>query len=149
MATIEEKAVERFCDGYSCTQAVLSVYAAKQGLDEATAVRLAAGFGGGIGRTGQTCGAVTGAIMVIGLMRGSAVAQDREAKDEVYRLTQALLRNFEDRCGSTQCRELLECDISEPKGYARAREQDLFATRCPAYVKAVIQILEELKLDYS
>lgn len=145
MTTIEDQAVERFCDGYTCTQAVLSVCAEKYGLEEDTAVRIAAGFGGGIGRTGQTCGALTGAIMAIGLMRGSAVAQDQEAKDEVYRLTQALLKRFEDRCGSTLCRELLECDISEPEGYARAREQDLFATRCPAYVKTAIQILEELK----
>lgn len=149
MNTQEVEAVSRFCDGYSCSQAVLSVYGARYGLAEDTAVRIAAGFGGGIGRTGQTCGALTGAIMVIGLMRGSAVAQDRAAKDEVYRLGQEMLRTFEDRCGSTQCRELLECDISGPEGYARAREQDLFQTRCPAYVKTVIQILEELKPDYS
>ncbi len=149
MTTIEEQTVERFCDGYSCTQAVLSVCASRYGLDEDTAVRIAAGFGGGIGRSGRTCGAATGAIMVLGLMRGSAVAQDRAAKDEVYRLAQALLKRFEDRCGSSQCRELLGCDISGPEGYAQAREQDLFATRCPAYLKTVVQILEELTSDYS
>jgi C_GCAxxG_C_C family probable redox protein len=145
MTTLEENAVSRFCNGYTCTQAVLSVYAEELGLDEDAAIRIAGGFGGGIGRTGHTCGAVTGAIMVIGLMHGSAVAQDREAKDEVYSLVQEMLRRFEDRCGSTLCRELLECDISVPEEYARAREQDLFQTRCPAFVKTVIQIVEELK----
>ena len=65
-----ERAVRRFAEGFNCSQAILSAYAEHFGLEEETAMKVAAGFGGGMGRLGRTCGAVTGAFMETRLTRG-------------------------------------------------------------------------------
>ncbi len=140
----QDDAVNKFCDGLSCSQAVLSTYGIEYGLDTELALKIATGFGGGLARQGGTCGAVTGAVMVIGLNRGSLSSADREAKEETYRAIREFLQRFERECGSTICRELLGCDISQPSGYARAREQNLFQTHCPGYVGSAMGILEEI-----
>ncbi len=140
----KDDAVNKFCDGLSCSQAVLSTYGAEHGLDTELALKIATGFGGGLARQGGTCGAVTGAVMVIGLDRGSLSPEDREAKEDTYRAVREFMRRFEEECGSTICRELLGCDISQPSGYERAREQNLFQTHCPGYVGSAMEILEEV-----
>jgi C_GCAxxG_C_C family probable redox protein len=142
--TKKDDAVNKFCDGLSCSQAVLSVYGAERGLDTDLALRLATGFGGGMGRQGNTCGAVTGAVMAIGLERGSRSREESDKKEETYQAVREFMARFEEECGSTVCKELLGCDISNPTGYARARSQDLFNTHCPGYVGSAMEILEEI-----
>jgi C_GCAxxG_C_C family probable redox protein len=142
--TKKDDAVNKFCDGLSCSQAVLSTFGAERGLDTELALKLATGFGGGMGRQGHTCGAVTGAIMVIGLNRGSTSPQENQKKEETYQAVKEFMDRFEVQCGSTVCKELLGCDISNPQGYARARSQDLFKTQCPGYVGSAMEILEEI-----
>lgn len=139
-----EAAVAQFAKGYSCSQAVLSAHSADFGLDPDTALRLAAAFGGGMGRTAQTCGAVTGALMVIGLKYGSTEADDREAKERTYARVRDFLTRFQKRNGSAVCRELLDCDISTPEGLDFARQHDLITTLCPHFVRSAAEILEEM-----
>jgi C_GCAxxG_C_C family probable redox protein len=96
-----------------------------------------------LGRTGATCGAVTGAIMVLGLRFGSA-DPDREARQAVYLKVQELLARFQALHGSTVCRELLGCDIRTDEGLQRARDLGLFQQRCPRYVEDATRLAGEL-----
>lgn len=139
-----ERAGALFEQGYNCSQAVLAALAPDLGLDEATALRLAAGFGGGMGRMGEVCGAVTGAIMVLGCRHGSLDAGDSAAKSKVYRLVQEHASGFCARHGTLLCRELLGCNIGEEAGMALARQQNLFRTRCPRYVRDSAELAQAL-----
>ena len=125
-----ETALSRFAEGFNCSQAVLSAYA--EGMDEETALKIASGFGGGMGRMAETCGAVTGAMMVLGLKFG-AVSPDREAKERGYAKVKEFADRFKARNGSLVCRDLLGCDISTPEGHQIAKEKSLFTTVCPKY----------------
>ena len=138
-----ETAVSRFAEGYNCSQAVLSAYADRLGLDDETALKIAAGFGGGMGRMAETCGAVTGAFMVLGLKYGAA-SPDREAKERVYERIRHFAERFKTRNGSLVCRDLLGCDISTAEGVQRARELELFTKTCPKFVRDACEILEEM-----
>jgi C_GCAxxG_C_C family probable redox protein len=109
-----------------------------------SALRVASGFGGGMGCMGEACGAVTGAIMVLGLRHGAATA-DREAKEQVYQKVSEFIQRFKARNGTMTCRELLGCDISTPEGLQRMRDQGLFTTLCPRFVQDAVEILEEME----
>jgi len=133
-----------FAEGLNCAQAVLMTFAAEQGLDPAMAARLASGFGGGMGRMAHTCGAVTGAFLVLGLQHGAASGDDKEAKENTYRLVREFSARFEARHGSIACRDLLGCDISTAAGLDVAKQKGLFGTVCPKMVREAVAILEEL-----
>ena len=122
---------------------MLSAYATRLGLDGNTALKIASGFGGGIGRMAETCGAVTGAMMVLGLEHGNT-APDREAKERVYEQVREFAQRFRARNGSLLCRELLGCDISTPEGLQQAREADFVLKICPKFVRDAAEILEEM-----
>jgi len=98
-----------------------------------------------MGHLGETCGAVTGAFMVIGLKCGQTEdADDKERKKKTYKLVNEFVEKFNARNGSINCTELLRCDLSTPEGLTRAKEQNLFTTRCPKFVQDAAEILEEL-----
>lgn len=139
-----ERAVSCFDEGFSCSQAVLSAFGPQLGLDRETALRVAAGFGGGMGHRGETCGAVTGAFMVIGLKCGRSAVDNQEAKETAYTLVNEFVDEFESRNGSVICRELLGCDISTPEGLELAREMNLLTTRCPNFVRDAAEIIEQV-----
>ncbi len=145
-----ETSLRRFAEGFNCSQAVLSVYAEQLGLDDEVALKIAAGFGGGMGRLGDTCGAVTGAFMVLGLMHGAATA-DWESKERVYGLVTEFARRFKARHGAIVCRDLLGCDISDPESLRRAILAKMFSTICPKFVRDAVVILEEMaeQIDQS
>ncbi len=142
--TRPEKAVELFSQGYACSQAVLAAYAPMLNLDPTLASRLAAGFGGGFGRLGEVCGAVSSAVMILGLRYGPSNGADTAMREEVYRKVQEFARQFVEKHQSIQCRDLIECDISTPEGFARARQENLFRTVCPNFVRSAAEILEKM-----
>ena len=139
-----EKAVSILRDGFSCSQAILATFCEKFGLDKGVALKLADAFGGGMGRMGLTCGAVTGAFMVIGLRHGRMSAGDREAKEETIRLVREFVRRFKSRNETIVCRELPQCDIGTDEGFKHAEEQRLVRTLCPAFVAHAAEILDEI-----
>lgn len=102
-----ELAAEKFTSGYNCAQAVLLAFCDVTGLDETTAAKLTSGFGGGIGRLREVCGAANGAFMVISLVYGGDGIAPREKKGELYARIQDFAARFKDRNGSYLCRELL------------------------------------------
>ncbi len=136
-----ERAVRDFQQGCSCAQAVFAAFAAGD-IDRGTALRVAAGFGGGIARLGHTCGAVTGGVMALGAKHGAEVAGSEEAKLRFYERVRGFVAGFESRHGASECRTLLGVDIGTPEGMTRAREQNLFATRCPGYVRTAGELLQ-------
>jgi len=102
-----EEAKNNFLSGMNCAQAVLCAFADRCGLDRETALKLASGFGGGIARQREVCGAITGICMAAGLIRGPAETSDKAAKDEHYTFIRGLCDEFRNETGSILCRELL------------------------------------------
>ncbi|HDQ72013.1 MAG TPA: C_GCAxxG_C_C family protein [Chloroflexi bacterium] len=139
-----DRAVSYFDEGFSCAQAVLATFAPQFGLTTEQAMRVAGSFGSGMAGRGQTCGAVTGAMMVIGLQEGKTRGDDDAARDQCYAVVDAFVTRFEGRHGSIVCRELLGCDISTPEGMAHARENNLFDERCTTFVRDAADILTTL-----
>ena len=144
MTTSIDQATLLFQQGFNCAQAVCVPQATALGLSRDMALKIAAGFGGGLGRSGEVCGAVTGAIMAIGLEAGPIEATDTAAKEKTYALTQQVIGQFKERHGSILCRELLGCDLSQPAGLQHAREAQLFTTHCPLFVRAAAEIVSAL-----
>ena len=112
--TRPDDAVAYFNEGFSCSQAVVSSFSEDLGLDKETARKISCGFGAGIGRYGNICGAVTGATMVIGLKYGKGTVGDDAAKEKTYTLVQEFLRKFRAKNGSINCTELLGYDLRDP-----------------------------------
>jgi C_GCAxxG_C_C family probable redox protein len=136
-----ERAAELFESGYNCSQAILAAYGPSFGLTEADALKVAAGFGGGMGCSGGVCGAISGAFMVIGLKYGATEPADKTAKYKTYELVLRALRMFEEQAGSLNCRELLGFDLGTAEGRQRAREAGAFDI-CTQFVRGAAEILD-------
>ena len=141
-----DECVACFKKGMNCTQAVLSAYGPQFGLDRDAALKVAAAFGSGMGM-GETCGAVTGALMIIGLKHSNAAGGGLFSKDKTEDITREFVDRFRARQGTVICRELLGCDVTTPEGLTRAKQERHFKKRCPEFVKDAAEILEELLKD--
>jgi C_GCAxxG_C_C family probable redox protein len=142
--TKSDDAVNCFLNGFNCAQALFSTYCRENGLDKETALKIATSFGGGMAHTGETCGAVTGALMVIGLKYGKIKADDNTAKDRTYKLVQEFAEKFKEVNGSLNCTDLIGCDLSTEEGMQNALSRNLFRTVCFKYVRDAAQIVEKL-----
>jgi C_GCAxxG_C_C family probable redox protein len=132
--------------GYGCAQAVLASFAEDYGLSEEAALRISTGFGSGMGRLCEVCGALTGAFMVIGLKHGKVVTDGNKYgtnTETTYRLVAELSRKFRARNGSIYCRELIGHDLSNPEERAKVVELGLFRTTCGKCVLDSVELLEE------
>ena len=109
-----QRAVELFMQGYGCCQSVVCAFADLYGLDEEMALRIAAGFGGGVGRMRMMCGTVSALVILAGLEKGQTRGEDREGKAACYQLVRELLETFKQRNGSIICAELLKMKAQPP-----------------------------------
>ena len=142
--TRKEKAIELFVNGANCAQAVLVAFADLCGLDERTAYRLSAPFGGGLGRQREVCGAVSGMCMVLGFLYGYDDLSDAPAKAEHYRLVQELCGAFKQRFGSIVCRELLGAKTATTTPEPDPRTAEYYRTRpCARQVGVAAGMLED------
>jgi C_GCAxxG_C_C family probable redox protein len=141
--TKEEQAVATFNNGFACSQAVFTAYADELNFDPNLALRISDSFGGGMGRMGLTCGAVTGAFMVIGLKYGRIDATDLESKQKTIDCVRNFSKQFIELNGSLTCNELLGCDISTIEGFNYALQNALFKSVCPKLVSDSMKILEK------
>lgn len=140
-----DQSVELFRQGYNCAQAILIAYGEQFGLDRETALRLALGLEGGLGRTGEVCGAVSGACLVLGLEAGEQEdASGPEGRKLARRRVREFTRKFRERYGAVACRQLLGSDLSTHAGMMAARGKRAFSRKCPEYVTAAAEILEEM-----
>jgi C_GCAxxG_C_C family probable redox protein len=141
---VVEKAEAAFEEGFSCSQSVFSAWASELGLDRETALRVATAFGGGMGHRGDTCGAVTGAFMAIGLKHGRLRPDDEETRDLAYGLVERFVQEFESRHGSIVCRELLGYDLSTPEGQRLSEELWPEGAPCEQAVRDAAEILQQI-----
>ncbi len=141
---IAEIAVTYFKDELLCSQSILMAYAPQLNLKLEDAARIAAPFGAGMSRMGWTCGAVSGALMVIGMTYGHEIGSDYETKERMYQKSQDFMKRFEDRNSSLVCRNLLGRDLSIPAEHELAREEGLFELRCPGFVQEAAELLNEI-----
>ena len=142
--TSAQRAAESYASGFSCSQAVFAAFSEALGLEPMNALKIAQPFGGGIAGTGSTCGAVTGAFLVIGLKHGRSRPEDLAAKEKTYALVREFILRFQEQQGSIICRELIGVDISTPEGHEAARRQGLLTERCTLLVSRAADILEAI-----
>jgi C_GCAxxG_C_C family probable redox protein len=139
----KEAAQVLFNSGFNCAQAACAPYAEDFGIDQPAALRMAAGFGGGIGRTGETCGAVTGALMVLGMKYG-ATTGDPAAKERMYLIAQEFLKRFQEKHASLRCRDLVGADINTVEGRASMSARKTHATICSGLIAEATELLDEM-----
>ena len=137
------EALACFKEGFNCAQSILSTYCEEFGMDKKTAMKIACGFGAGMGRLQGTCGAVAGAYMLIGLKYGKYLREDEPAKEKTYALIQEFSKRFEDRNKTTNCRELLGVDLIHGDKQASQRVKAL----CPKLVFDAAEILESMLFE--
>lgn len=125
-----EQAVDNFMQGYGCCQSVVAAFADLYGLDDTMAKRIAAGFGGGVGRMRMMCGAVSALVILVGLDCGQTEGSDREGKSACYRVVQQLLERSRQQNGSIICAELLGLN-----GYERVHSSYVASERTAEYYK--------------
>ncbi len=135
---------ELFAEGHACSQAVLTAFAPRFDLSRETALRLAGPFGGGMGRQGMTCGAVTGALMVLGLAAGRVDPEDEVARDRTDHLVQEFFRRFREKNQTLICNELTGVQMSCPETRARGKEAGVFDRVCPNLVGFAAELVVEL-----
>jgi C_GCAxxG_C_C family probable redox protein len=140
-----DEAEALFRGGFSCSQAVLAVFAQDFGLNRNISIKIAQGFGGGISHTDNICGAVSGAVMVIGLRYGRTKAEDLAAKDKTYAVVKDFLRQFAQRHGGkTTCTGLLGYNLSDPTQFAEAKQMKVTQAKCPGFVRDAVELVEKL-----
>lgn len=139
----QEEILASFGEGFDCSQVVLRSFAEELGLDEEMALKISSAFGGGMWQ-GRTCGAVAGALMVIGLKYGHCKAGDADAKNKMLAVKAEFEKRFSALYSSCVCKDILGYDLSTPDGMAKIQEQNLLATKCPKLVSDAIAILEEV-----
>jgi C_GCAxxG_C_C family probable redox protein len=138
-------AVTKFLSGYNCAQAVLYSFCDDLRFDKDTALRLACGFGAGMARRQEVCGAISGGIIAIGLKHGRGEGQDPAVTEETYRKVRDLMSRFESKHGTCICHKLLNgCDLSTPEGQRYFKENDLLNKTCKGYVRTVVETLEDI-----
>jgi C_GCAxxG_C_C family probable redox protein len=142
--TKSDDALASFKSGFTCSSAVFSAFSDELGLDDGTAKKIACGFGAGISKTGNICGAVSGAILVIGLKYGKMKYGDDAATEKTRALVREFMQEFTERHGSVNCTELLGYNLSNPDEYEKARDSKLFVTKCPELVGDATAILEKI-----
>ena len=139
------KLAERnFKDGCNCTQAVLLAFSDRTGLDAETAMRIASGFGGGMARMREVCGAVSGMFMAAGLILGDDGVPSHEHKRALYAQLQALAAQFRAENGSIICRELLSGTRTAPGGVPEERTEQYYRKRpCAELCRCAAELLEQ------
>lgn len=137
-----------FKTGLNCSQSLFVGFAEESGLDRDTAMRVASSFGGGMGRAGETCGAISGALMVIGMKFGNTDEKDNKAKAKVYEEAGKFMKEFKGRNDNAACRDLLGFQFGSEDAPKDPKEVfKVIQAKCPKYVQDATEILEDILKD--
>ena len=128
---------------HNCAQSVLYPFADYIGMDKEMALKVASCFGGGM-KCGEACGAVTGALMAIGMKYGSSIENEEMGQYPAYRKGLDFIKKFREQSGTILCRELLGFDTSNPEEMRKAVQQGLHISVCAKAIVSAVEILEEL-----
>jgi C_GCAxxG_C_C family probable redox protein len=138
-----EQAVELYRQGHNCAQALLVAFGESCGLDRDTSQKLALGLGGGLGKTGEICGAANGACILLGQDTGEQEDPfGKQAQKKAQKRVREFLRAFKKECGAVTCRDLVGSDIATRLGMAEAVGKRAFVRNCPQYVEIAARILD-------
>jgi len=144
MSQTEEKAIALFNSGLNCAQSVTTAYSEKLNFDNTLALNISCGFGGGMGRLQETCGAVTGAFMVLSIFNGQKYTENTVKKIMTYSMIQDFNSKFKARHNTTNCRALLNCDLTTEEGLRYHQENNLQKHVCENCIRSAIQIINAL-----
>jgi C_GCAxxG_C_C family probable redox protein len=145
MKSKSDVAVQKFLEGYNCAQSVFYCFCDDLGFEKNTALKLACGFGGGMGRKEEVCGAVTGGIIVLGAKYGRGKKDGREVTELTYKKVRELMDRFVAKHGTVICRRLLDgCELLSEDGQKQFKENDLLNKVCKPCVQSAVEILEEI-----
>ena len=144
MESKELKAITAFKSGYNCAQSVVVAFAEGLGIEKNSALSISVGFGGGMGRLQETCGAVTGAFMVLGMYNSLKHKENLALKNETYPMVQQFDARFKAIHQTTNCRALLHCDLRSEVGHNFAIENKLFEKVCEKCIADAVRIIDEL-----
>jgi len=140
-----EIALSKFSEGYNCAQSVFYSFCDDLGFDKNTALKMACGFGAGMGRKQEVRGAVTGGIIVIGAKCGRGERDDRTATKLTYKKTRELMDRFQQKHGTFICRKLLKgCELTTEEGRKHFKDKKLADTICQPCVQSVVEILDDI-----
>jgi len=140
----EDKAIDSFKSGLNCTQSVLTAYSDDLNFDNHLALRMACGFGAGMGRLQETCGAVTGSFMVLGIYNCKKHSANNDRKEKTYEMIQRFTDRFKANHGATDCKSLLNCDLRTGEGRQYAHDKQLYEIVCEKCISDSIRMIEEL-----
>jgi C_GCAxxG_C_C family probable redox protein len=145
MESVVNTAEKYFIDQkYNCSEAVLLALGQAWGVSSDALPLIAGGFGGGVGKKGLICGALSGAVMAIGLRLGSPDPTDTEKRELVVRHVAQLLDRFRDSYGETDCRKLIGCDLSTPEGARKAKEEKIRTEKCRHFVRRAVELAQKI-----
>lgn len=142
-----EIAVDKFKEGYNCAQAVLFSLCKYTSIADDFALKIATGFGAGMGRTQHVCGAISGAIIAINLLYGRGAADDSELQDDAYLKIQQLISDFKKENNTVSCMELIDgCNLLTPEGQERFECENM-KEKCHQYIAMAARICEKIILQ--
>ncbi len=144
MKTNQSKVIISFREDKNCSQAVLLGFADRFQIQEDHALSIASGFGAGMGRLQRTCGAVSGAYMVIGLYAGSKSINNTERKESAYQMIQEFTKRFEEEKETTICEDLIHCNLKTEEGQEYFENNNLKERVCEKCIKLSLNILDDL-----
>ncbi len=139
-----EIAVDKFKEGYNCAQSVLYSFSDKLNISKDLALKISSGLGAGMGRKQEVCGAISGGILVLGLIYGQGENEEKQKKETAYSKVRELMDEFEKKFNTVNCKELLNgCELLTPEGQEKYRSDNMFK-KCLEYVDYTVKILEEI-----
>jgi C_GCAxxG_C_C family probable redox protein len=140
-------AMQGLKNGFNCAQAVSTAFSEDFGINKEQTAKMACVLGAGMARSGEVCGAVSGAFMVIGMKYGSSKPEDINLKEKSYEIGADFKKKFEEIHGTVICSKLIDADISTPEGMQAARAKGVFENICKGLVKDSVEILENMLED--
>jgi C_GCAxxG_C_C family probable redox protein len=144
MKTKQEKAIESFRAGLNCAQATVTAYSDDLNFDNELAARISCGFGGGMGRLQETCGAVTGAFMVLGIYYCSKFTDNKDRKEATYSAIQKFADRFNSIHSTLNCKSLMNCSLRTEEGQKYIKENNLHEKVCEKCIADAVRIVNEL-----
>jgi C_GCAxxG_C_C family probable redox protein len=145
MKTKSEIAAAKFMEGYNCAQSVFYSFCDDLRFDKETALKIASGFGAGMGRKEEVCGAVSGGIMVLGAKHGRGEKEDKTPTEFTYIKVRELMDRFAGKHGTFICRKLLNgCELTTEEGQKQFKENDFLNKVCIPCIQSTVEILEEI-----
>jgi len=140
----QNRAMEYFSGDYNCSQSVMKSILERKGLDFEEIFHLAAGFGGGVGLQGHICGAVSGAVAALGVIKGSKFDDASKHKEATYDSAERFMELFSEKNGSIICDDLTGIVMADKNQHDRAIEDGTFRKICPGFVKDAVRIVLEI-----